>query len=494
MSNLLRGLAAGAATLGVIGTGLGLYAAQPPEHPASTVVVEDTAGVLYEPTLRERLEDVRFYEPTDVAIFTYRGGLEARTDNYALNNAVRDYGKETRTEWMSDDGQKWADDLYIFAVDPEGRIVGTYFGENRKLDEASQLAIQDAIREDLRRGQWTEGAAVAVEQAADRMNAPFMRSAPGMALTALAGLLTVVGGAVWLGVGLYRSGRSRAARAEGDERMASVVRDFEVTELHARLIPEESRYGGLMLRRYDEYVQGFRELTDLGNEARSIAKSRYNSREALERLTAYRDKALAMDQLDDVIADTATLLNLDNAWPQVWEKQVQPLRTDLEGVEPVLREQIAVKARGVPEVQALRKYAGEGLAHLDQLRIKLETRALSPDDALDHLRTMRERLSQLLDELAAAVAAVVYKDEDERYAMISTMSRARREGQSEPTIIGTVYPTWAGFTVSSFRSSYDEGRTAVQSLSSSGGSGVGWVASRCWARRDSIRARSGGLV
>lgn len=474
MSNLMRGLVGGAATLGVMGTGLGLYAVQAPEHPASTVTVDDTAVILHEPTLLEGIEDVRFHEPTDVAVFTHRGGPQALTDDYALNNAVRDHAQETRTEWLSDDGQKFADDLYIFAVDPEGRLVGTYFGENRKVGEDAQLAIQDATKDQLRLGQWTEGAVIGVQQAADRMNAPFMRTGPGMAFTTVGGLLALVGGSTWLGVGLHRSGRSRSMRKEGDERMASVVRDYEVTELHARLIPEESRYGGLMLRRYDEYVSGFRELTDLGNQARSIPESGYNRRGSLERLTAYRDKALAMDHLDDVIADTAALLNLDNAWPQAWERQVEPLRTDLEEVEPMLSEQIAEEARGLPEIRALREFASEELAGLDQLRVELEQRRLSPDDALDHLRTTRDRVSGLLDELVAAVAQAVYEDKDERSAMLSEMGKARRSYTSEPTIISTVDPTWTWFSVSSFRSGYDNGASAVQELSSSGGSTSGY--------------------
>lgn len=478
MSNLMRGLIAGAASVGVIGTSMGLYAAQAPEHAATAIVVDDTANILHEPTLLTGLERVRFHEPTDVAVFTHRGGPDARTNDLALNEAVLAHARESRTEWLSSDEQKWADDLFIFAVDPEGRLVGTYFGENRKVNQAAQLEIQEATKSDLRDRQWTRGAVKGVREAADRMNAPFARTDAGVGLGTVAGIATVGSSGIWLGLGLLRARRARAARGEGDRRMASVVNDYEVTKLHAHLIPENSRYGGLMLRRYEDYQRGFRELTGLGNEARAFTDRDINTTKAVERLTAYRDKARSMDKLDDVIADTAALLNLDNAWPQAWARQVEPLRADLEDAAPMLSTQIAQKARNVPEAQRLREFASQQLVRLDEVRDELETRRLSPDDALDHLRRTRDRLSGLLDELVSAVARALYDKASERDAMLRAVRKTRNAPSSEPTIISTADPTWTWFSVASFRSSYDSGTTAAQaSQHSSSGSSSGYGSS-----------------
>ena len=237
MSIRTRALVGAVASLGVVGTSVGWYAAAAPEHAASGLQVDDTAGVLHEPTLREALDGIRFHEPTDVAVFTHRGGEEARTDDLALNDAVLAHARESRTEWLSEDEQKWADDLYVFAVDPQGRLVGTYFGENRKVDQETQTQIQEATYDDLRAGQWTAGAVTGIEEAAARMNSPFIRTGGGAAVAGGASLATLLGAGGYLAVGVHRARRSRAARAEGDRRMASVVRDYELTELHARLIP-----------------------------------------------------------------------------------------------------------------------------------------------------------------------------------------------------------------------------------------------------------------
>ncbi|WP_134772787.1 DUF5129 domain-containing protein [Ornithinimicrobium flavum] len=475
MSNLRRGLVGGLASLAVVGTSVGLFLAQAPEHAASEVVVDDTAEILHEPTLRAAVEDVRFHEPTTVALFTSRGGAAAATDDRALNDAVLAHARESRTEWLSADGQTWADDLYIYAVDPEGRLVGTYFGENRKVGQDSQLEIQDATKDDLRAGRWTEGAVVGVEAAAARMNAPFLRTTGGGVAAGAASLATLVASGAYLGVGLRRAGRSREARAEGDRRMAAVVRDAEVTELHARLIPDGTRYGGAMLRRYDDYARGVRELTELSNEARSIPERDYDTKESVARLTAYRDKARALDELDDVIAGTATLLNLDSAWPEVWERETAPLRRDLEAVEPLLGEELPDAARGTAESRALRSFASRELVRLDRMRAELEAGEVTPDDALDHLRATRDQLSSLLDDLAGVVARTFSEDEDEQRTLAEAMRTGRSGHPAEPTIVSTAHPAWTWYAVSSFRSGYSTGTSEVeQARSATSGSTSGY--------------------
>ena len=233
---------------------------------------------------------------------------------------------------------------------------------------------------------------------AQRANRP--RSAPSVV-----SVRAWVGGGAWVGAGVSRARASRALRAEGDRRMASVVGDADVTELHARLIPEDSRYGGLVLRRFDEYTAGLRTLTELGNEVRSIPESDYNRRASKERLTAYRDQALELDNLDDVIADTAAFLGRERLWREAWDRQEAPVRADLEGVDAMLRDDVPAEGRGLVEAQSVREYATAGLALLDQLRTQLEQEQISPDDALDELKRTRDGLSGRLDALASAVVA-----------------------------------------------------------------------------------------
>lgn len=475
MSNRHRALVGGAAVVGLVGGSIGLAVAQAPEHTASSLVVDDGAQILDLPTLEDGVEELRFHEPTDVAVFTTRGGEEALTDDLALNTAVLEHARTERPEWLSADEQKWADDLYIFAVDPEGRLVGTYFGENRKVSLERQLDIQDAAKEDFRAANWTEGTLVGLEAGADRIEAPFIRTALGAVLAGVVSLLALVGAGTWLGVGVRRSGRSRELRAEGDRRMASVIGEMDVTELHANLIPEQSRYGGRMLRRYDEYSRGMRELTDLGNEARAIPEDDYNRKDALARLTAYRDKAVQLDRLDDVIADSAAFLNRDRGWLEAWQRQVGPLREDLTQVDSLLSTDVPKEARGVPEAKDLRDFASAALVLLDQLRGQLEKEQVTPDDALDELRTTRDGLSERLDALAGAVAQEVGENDTEQDMVRKAMRDERARRRRDATIISASYPDWSWYPVDSFRTGLSSGTQEVQqSRSSSSGSSSGY--------------------
>ncbi|KUG53604.1 hypothetical protein AVL62_02140 [Serinicoccus chungangensis] len=475
MSNVHRAVVGGVALLGVVGTSVGLWATQTPEHAAGSLVVDDGAQVLDLPALEAGVEGLRFHEPTDVAVYSTLGGEAAQTDDLALNTAVLEHARAERTEWLSADGQTWADDLFIFAVDPEGRLVGTYFGENREVPQEEQLEIQDAAKDDFRAADWTDGTLAGLEAGAARIEQPFMRSAGGVVLAGLLSLLTAVGAGTWLGIGVHRARVSRDMRAEGDRRMASVVGEMDATELHARLIPEDSRYGGRVLRRYDEFTRGVRELTDLGNEVRAIPESAYNRKASQTRLTAYRDKALELDHLDDVIADTATFLGRDRAWAQAWTRQEAPLREDLEQVGSVIETDVPDEARGLPQVAELREFASGALARLDQLRGQLEAQEVSPDDALDELRTTRDGLSERLDRLAGAVAEEVGKTPEERVAMKKAMRDERSQRRTEATILAAAYPSWGWYPLGAFQTGLHSGTAAVeQSRSSSSGATSGY--------------------
>lgn len=108
---------------------------------ATDIVVEDTAGTLDLDTLFPAIEEIDFNEPTKVAIYTRNGEF---SDN--LNEEVLRFARENHPEWLSPDKQKWADSLFLFALDPMGRQVGTYFGEDRKVSPASATTSRQPPR------------------------------------------------------------------------------------------------------------------------------------------------------------------------------------------------------------------------------------------------------------------------------------------------------------------------------------------------------------
>ena len=72
------------------------------------IIVEDAAGVLYLPELLAAVQDIKFHTPTKVAIVTIDG--TPGTDR--LNSDVLELARTQHPEWISTDGQKWADGLF----------------------------------------------------------------------------------------------------------------------------------------------------------------------------------------------------------------------------------------------------------------------------------------------------------------------------------------------------------------------------------------------
>ena len=136
--------------------------------PPTLVIVEDTAGVLYQPQLLPAVEKINFHSPTTVVIYTRRG---SSSDNF--NEEVLRYARANHPEWISADGQKWADGLFILAFDPDGRHVGTYMGEDRKVSLSKQEAIQESTKDLFREAQWPDGAIAGVKKGAALINQPW---------------------------------------------------------------------------------------------------------------------------------------------------------------------------------------------------------------------------------------------------------------------------------------------------------------------------------
>uniref|UniRef100_UPI003F86CB24 hypothetical protein n=1 Tax=Actinosynnema sp. TaxID=1872144 RepID=UPI003F86CB24 len=108
---------------------------------------------------------------------------------------------------------------------------------------------------------------------------------------------------------------------------------------------------------------------------------------------------------------------------------------------------------------------------LDRLAPALQARELTPDDALDRLRALRDGLSTHLDALAGAVAATVGATSAERDLVTKEMRTQQRLRRREPSILATADPTYLWFATGAFSTGLQNGTSAVQQSRSSAGSG-----------------------
>jgi uncharacterized membrane protein YgcG len=449
--------------IGLVGAGPAALAVRPVD-----VVVADRAAVLDQNTLLPAVRAVDFYQPTKVAVYTYNG---TAADN--LNEEVLRFARAEHPEWISADGQKWADGLFIFALDPVGRHVGTYLGEDRKVSLEQRDDIQNASKDLFRDAQWTDGTIAGIKRGAELINQPWYRSTAFLITAWTTVSAAVAGAATWLIVRWRTRAGSRRELAWGDASYANVSMDLQVTELNANTIPESSRYGSSVLEKHRTFLTRYNTATELSQQVHALSSRDLSRRPNLKLARKYADAAAELDALDDVIADTNALLNRGSSWAAAWDRQLAPFRADLAALEQLLS-----KRHGEGDsvtAAALRSFREQSQREIERWTSELADGAISPETALDRLRDARTQLSELLKNHADTVIEGFARNEKEATLMRKEMesaqagSKARYGRAYEPSILGTVYPSYYFFSVPIFNAGFD---TGVSSVSSARGGGA----------------------
>ena len=439
--------------------------------PPADVVVADRAGVLDSNTLLPAVRRIEFYQPTKVAVYTYKG---TAADN--LNEEVLRYARAEHPDWISQDGQKWADGLFIFALDPVGRHVGTYMGEDRKVSLEQRDDIQNAAKDLLRDAQWTEGTIAGIRRGAELINQPWYRSTAFLVAAWSAAGAVVAGAATWLLVRWRTRVGSRKEIARGDANYANVSMDLQVTELNAGTIPESSRYGSTVLEKHRTFLGRYNTATGLSNQVHALTQRQLGRRSSLALARQYADAAAELDALDDVISDTNALLNRGSIWATAWDRQLAPFRSDLAGVEGLLAKSHG--EGGSATAASLRSFRDRSQSDIERWTAELSDGGISPETALDRLRDARTELSELLKAHAETVIAGYARNEREARLMRKDMEQAqsgtgrKQRPRYEPSILGTVYPSYYFFSVPTFNTGLSTGVSSVSTAR--GGSTTGY--------------------
>ncbi|MET1066033.1 MAG: DUF5129 domain-containing protein [Arthrobacter sp.] len=454
--------------VGLVGTAPAALAVAP-----VGVVVEDRAGVLDQNTLVPAVQAIEFYQPTKVAVYTYNGSA---SDN--LNEEVLGFARAEHPEWISADGQKWADGFFILALDPVGRHVGTYMGEDRKVSLDQREDIQNASKELLRDAQWTEGTIAGIKRGAELIDQPWYRSTAFLVAAWATVVAAVVGAATWLMVRWRTRVGNRRELARGDASYSSVSMDLQVTELNASTIPDSSRYGSTVLEKYRSFMAKYNTATGLSNQVHALSRKDLSRRRNQKLVRSYADAAAELDALDDVIADTNALLNRGSAWAPAWDRQLAPYRADLAAIEQMLSKHHAVGDSAT--AAALRSFRDQSHRDIERWTADLADGRLTPETALDRLRDARTHLSELLKNHADTVIEGFARNEKEAKLMRREMESAQAGTKAkyghahEPSILGTVYPSYYFFSVPTFSSGFTTGVSSVSSARGGGGGTTGY--------------------
>ncbi|TFI26004.1 DUF5129 domain-containing protein, partial [Micrococcus endophyticus] len=83
-------------------------------------------------------------------------GLDDDRASQAFNGRVLERARAEHPDWLSADGQTWADGLVIVALDPDNRMLGLYVGEDRSLSTDQLQDVREDGYEAARAAKWTD--------------------------------------------------------------------------------------------------------------------------------------------------------------------------------------------------------------------------------------------------------------------------------------------------------------------------------------------------
>ena len=460
-----------------------VVAAAPQAHAVAWDRVElvDDAGVIDPAQLRRDLAGIEFREPTRVAVVTERGpDLSALDDDrasQAFNGRVLERARAEHPDWLSADGQKWADGLVIVALDPDNRLIGVYVGEDRMLSTDQLRDVREAGHEAARAARWTDTVVEVTDAAAELIGRPWWQ-APELWFGA--GIVGVAGGGAAAAVLASRRRRSRRTAdllAEARTHLTSVTLEMDATEVNASTVPEDSPHAAALMERF----RGFRrQALDASAELDRLEALPERSLHRTEHARAaedVRDRARELDRLDDAVAAANTFLNRHPGWPSAWDQQTAPLRADLDAVG-TLASSVGSAGPVRSAVAALESFRAEAQGRLEALGADLQDERLTPAAALDELDALRRRLTGLVSALADAEVAAFGKDEAERELLRDELRTHRGPARSaRGSILDSALPTDAYWTVVAFTTGHQAGERSVQdhrqAQSSSSGTGYG---------------------
>ena len=224
----------------------------------------------------------------------------------------------------------------------------------------------------------TAGLAAALSPVAVAVWAPSLA-----ALTLLPALL----GAGGVGYYVWRGLSARRMFEQALRHYAQVTDDYEVTELHARLIPEGETRGAHVMAHYrwfrDEYESLTRSWQDLG----SPRGAQWFEPGVFQRVREIKRRSAALESTDDIIASNAAFLSLSSNWERLWRQEQQPVLHELDLLLGQCQwiDSCAFTPRGTVEVRELVRAHHQ---RLSEMTAELSAGLLQPSAALDELAWM----------------------------------------------------------------------------------------------------------
>ena len=447
-----------------------------PGSPVEQVEVTDDAGVIDPVLVEERIGELRTYAPVRVVVWTRQGEPSDNINAEALEWAR----SQPEKDLLSPDGRKWADGLFLLALNVEqddtvgsGQIA-THFGEDVKVEPVSeQKKLQEQGYDDFRNRSWEDGLVAIADAAAGEMARPAWTRA-GISLVlplVLAGLALANAAGVQI---------MRVRFAEAADRFTRTTENVHATVSATEFILDHG-FGGKvrntaasLLRQYDRTLDERDAIADSSRWAVTAANVSLWSR--IKRLN---EAAGDIGESTGVVQRATSLYSADGQWEQVWQDEVEETAKHLQEA----RDSDTIRRRaGAAQAGELAAFCTQALAQLDDIR-EQGTRGGGEniEECLERISGIRAELTRRMQAIEAA--AMPSNRSHARYVDKAIMQERRRRSARSRSITG-FYDRPSFYSPTAFAIGYTSGtrrhqaaEKARQSASRSSGSNTSFGSS-----------------
>ena len=358
---------------------------------APTVSVHDQAGVFDHELLERELGELRLRQDIRFEVISLSGwgikNLDAAVASFA--DQELEYKNDIRTV----DYRNWKKGVIIIAVAPRAHQVGVYPGADVSLKRSEQVAIQDAAETQFSNQDWNGGVLAIGNKTETYLGA--YGSGPARTGVAIAAVVSLWG-AVKLFLYLRRGIISRRMARLAASSYGQVTYDYDSTALRVGTLDSSAPESRELAARYERFEQDYRNVTLAWQEFGDPQGLDWFGKNVYDSAKSLQERSAALDDGDDVIVDTVSILTMSPTWSRSWEKQQEPV---LEKLRAVMRMAGSVRRRSAVDRESIARWVAQQNRRLGELTVELDKREAAPVEALAEL----DDLSGVIDLVVAAL-------------------------------------------------------------------------------------------
>ena len=182
-----------------------------------------------------------------------------------------------------------------------------------------------------------------------------------------------------------------AARSYGQ-----VTYDYDSTALRVGTLEPSAPESRELAARYERFEQDYRNVTLAWQEFDDPQGLDWFGKNVYDSAKSLQERSAALDDGDDVIVDTVSILTMSPTWSRAWEKQQEPV---LENLRAVMRMAGSVRRRSAVDRESIARWVAQQNRRLGELTVELDKRETPPVEALAEL----DELSGVIDLVVAAL-------------------------------------------------------------------------------------------